>query len=403
MEELGAFVPGPAVRIEGSGHGPLSGLALTVKDVIDVAGATTGGGNPQWALTHSPAPAHAAAVQRLLDAGASVVGKSVCAELAFSLSGRNVHYGMPSNPAAPDRDPGGSTSGGASAVAGGAADLCIGTDTLGSIRVPASYCGLFGLRPTHGGIDATGAMPLAQEFDTVGLLARDATTLGEGGRVLVGASDGWHPRRVLVGDDAFAAVGPATTAALAAAVDAAIALLGEAVHQPLVPDDLGLDDCAAAFRDVQAHRAWHNYGTWIRSERPELGPDVADRFAYAASVGDDQAEAGRRVQRRVRDHLSRLLGDDAVALVPAAAGPAPLREASAEEVQVARVGAARVSCLASLAGLPAVVIPAAPGRALPVGLSIIGPAGTDPALLELLELPALRPSGPARQYPEPPE
>jgi len=385
VEELGAFVPGPPVWVEGSDDGPLAGLTLTVKDVVDVADAVTGGGNPRWAQTHSPAPAHAAAVRLLLDAGMSVVGKSVCGELAYTLSGRNAHFGTPVNAAAPDRDPGGSTSGGASAVAGRAADLCVGTDCLGSTRIPASYCGLFGFRPTHGGVDASGAMPLAQDFDTVGLLARDAATLMVAGQVLVGSSDSWRPGRVVIGDDAFAAVGPATTAALEDSVAAVVAGIGEAVRSRLTPEDLGLDDCAGAFRDVQGHQAWQNYGGWIRSERPEFGPDVAERFAYAATVGDEQAEAGRRVQGRVRDHLTRLLGDDAVVVVPAAAGPPPPRQATAAEVQEARVGAARVSCLASLAGLPAVVIPAASHDGLPVGLSLIGPAGTDAGLLGLLE------------------
>lgn len=187
-DPLGALVPGwePTADARG-GEGPLAGLRIVVKDVIDVAGAVTGAGNPDWAAGHEPAATSAASVAALTGAGATVAGKGQCAELAFSLSGDNVHFGMPANPAAPDRDPGGSTSGPASAVAGGLCELGLGTDTLGSIRVPASYCGVYGFRPTHGRISTDGVMPLAQSFDTVGLLAADPGHLLRAAEVLLRA------------------------------------------------------------------------------------------------------------------------------------------------------------------------------------------------------------------------
>ncbi len=193
-DPLGALVPGwqPSGDAENE-DGPLAGLSVVVKDVIDVAGAVTGGGNPDWADAHQPARQNAAAVTALTAAGASLVAKGQCAELAFSLSGDNIHFGMPSNPAAPDRDPGGSTSGPASAVAGGLCDVGLGTDTLGSIRVPASYCGAYGFRPTHGRIPTDGVMPLAQRFDTVGLLASEPDRLRSAAEVLLGETAGAPP------------------------------------------------------------------------------------------------------------------------------------------------------------------------------------------------------------------
>ena len=210
-DPLGALVPDwDPTGTTADGSGPLAGLSVVVKDVIDVAGSVTGGGNPDWAAAHDPAPEHAAAVATLLGAGASLSGKGQCAELAFSLSGDNVHFGMPRNPAAADRDPGGSTSGPASAAAGGICDLGLGTDTLGSVRVPASYCGLYGFRPTHGRIRVDGVMPLAQSFDTVGLLASDPVGLRRRAGVLLGdsADKARPPSRLLLSPVLFAVAEP---------------------------------------------------------------------------------------------------------------------------------------------------------------------------------------------------
>src|SRR5690606_37246293 len=166
--------------------GPLAGLRLAVKDLFDVAGMPTGAGNPRWLETHEAPDADAEAVARLRAAGASLVGKTITDELAWSLNGSNAHYGTPDNPAAPGRLPGGSSSGSASAVASGLADIGLGTDTGGSIRVPASYCGLFGLRPTHGRVPLEGAVPLAASFDTAGVFTRDAATLRKASETLLG-------------------------------------------------------------------------------------------------------------------------------------------------------------------------------------------------------------------------
>src|ERR1041385_898887 len=181
---LGAFMPGPLTRIEGKPGGPLSSLTLAVKDLYDIAGERTGAGNPDWMAKHPPAPRHAWAVQALLDAGAACVGRTITVELAFGMSGDNIHYGMPVNPAAPDRVPGGSSCGSASAVAGQLVDIALGSDTRGSARIPASYCGIYGLRPTHGRVSLAGVVPLSASFDTAGPFARDAATLERACRVL---------------------------------------------------------------------------------------------------------------------------------------------------------------------------------------------------------------------------
>ncbi len=193
-DHVGAFVPGPRAERAPLGVGRLSGLTFAVKDLFDLAGTTTSFGNPDWAATHAPAVATAPVVLALLQAGARLAGKTKTQELAYGLTGENIWHGTPTNPAAPARFPGGSSCGSAAAVAGGLVDFALGSDTGGSVRIPASYCGLFGIRPTHGAISLAGACPLAPSFDTPGWFTRSASLLTGVGEVLLAG-----PRHVAEG------------------------------------------------------------------------------------------------------------------------------------------------------------------------------------------------------------
>jgi amidase len=383
-DPVGAFVPGPRARIAGDAGGDLAGRTVTVKDVIDVAGAVTGAGNPTWAATHPPATAHAPAVARLLAAGASVVAKGVCAEFAYSLSGDNAHYGMPVNTAAPDRNPGGSTSGPAAAVAAGLSDLGIGTDTLGSIRIPASYCGLLGYRPTHGAISLEGVLPLATSFDTVGLLATDAAVLARAAEVLTGMSPSEESvRAVRLATDAR----PRVDAPVWASITAAATAVARALDCPLEPihvyDGPGeFDRAFRAFSDIQSTEVWRAYGRWIEDTRPDFGPGVGERFAHAATVTDAQRAAAERVRPVIVAPLLRALGDGALLALPTAGAPPP-RSAGPDELQAARDAAGGFSSLAGLARIPAVSLPAPLVDGAPVGLALLAPSGADALVLHV--------------------
>jgi amidase len=222
-----AFCRHTRVTLSGAPNGPLHGLTMAVKDVFDIAGHRTGNGNPVWLETHAPAERTASAVERLLAAGASMVGKTHTDEMAYSLNGENVHYGTPTNPNAPGRIPGGSSSGSAAAVAGGLVDFALGTDCGGSVRLPASYCGIYGIRTTHGLVLADGVVDLAASFDTVGWFARDPQMLRKVADVLLPAAPAFVPKRLLVAEDAFAFAGPEITAALAAVVERLKAALAD--------------------------------------------------------------------------------------------------------------------------------------------------------------------------------
>jgi amidase len=387
-DPLGALVPGGAAAVTrpgGAGRGPLSGARLVAKDVIDVAGTITGAGNPDWAAAQRPARKHAAAVAALLDAGAGLAGKGQCAELAYSLSGDNAHYGMPRNPAAPDRDPGGSTSGPASATAGGLCDLGIGTDTLGSIRIPASYCGVYGYRPTHGAISTAGVLPLAQRFDTVGLLAREPATLRRAAEVLLAgraAPGDDPPRRLLIATDALGAADSEPSETVRDAAEWLGHRLGATLEQVelISADEPDLAAAMDAFSVLQGAEVWRNFGTWVKTARPALGADVAARMERAATIAPADVAKAEPVAAAVALRIGRLGSDEAL-VIPTTGTVAPARDADADARQTARVAAGRLSCLASLAGAPAVSLPLASVGGLPVGVSLVASPGSDRALL----------------------
>jgi amidase len=373
-DPIGAFVGAPSVLASGAASGPLVGTTLAVKDVFDVAGTVTGAGNPDFAARHGAAAAHAAAVAALVAAGAAVVGRSVTDELAYSLSGTNVHHGTPRNVVAPGRVPGGSSAGSAAAVAAGLVDLGLGTDTGGSIRVPASYCGIIGWRPTHGRVDTTGVVPLARSFDTVGLLARDLDLLADAARVLAGPDDlsVGLPAGPPVGlGELMAAVAPPVRAAVVAATgDPPLAWLG--VDPP---------SAAEAFRALQGREAWTTHGAWISAARPRFGPGVAARFEAASRVTDDEVADAEVVRAAVRAAVVQATAGGRVLVAAAAPGPAPALDEPPDAKATGRASTLQLTALAGLAGAPVVVVPRASVDGLPLGVAVIGAPGADLGLL----------------------
>lgn len=379
--DSGAWVPGPRVRRSAEGAGPLSGTSFAVKDLFDVAGEVTGYGHPRWAATHAPAAGTAPIVRALLEAGAALEGKTKTVELAFGLTGQNVWYGTPRNPAAPDRFPGGSSCGSACAVADGEVAFALGSDTGGSVRIPASYCGLYGLRPTHGAISLAGARALAPSFDTPGWFTRDAALLARvGDALLPGGGDG-ALGPVLRLEDAWAAADPAVSDALAPALARVERLLGPALPVRLAPQ--GLPALYACFRALQAEEVWATLGDWVVAHAPRFGPGVAERFAYARAVPADEVAQARRVRRALQARLRPLLAGGAVLAYPTSPCPAPPLSASPAEQDGVRARTVAVTAIAGLCGLPEVALPATSVAGAPVGLSLVAAPGRDRALLGL--------------------
>jgi amidase len=330
----------------------------------------------------SPATASAPCVQRLLDAGARFVGKTHTAELAFSLDGRNSRLGTPRNPAAPGRVPGGSSSGSAAAVAAGLADTALGSDTGGSVRGPASMCGLVGLRPTHGRIDIAGTMPLAPSLDTVGWFTREIGLFSRVGAVLLG-DDRAGPalRRIVVADDAFAALmSSAEAEALVPAVGKAKAAAAEVGAATVAAE--GLDAWTPVFRTLQGYEAWQAHGAWITARQPALMPAVRDRFLAASRVTADEYKAAAAKRAAIRERVTGLVGDDGMILLPTLPTVAPSTDDTEAAFEAFRARALSILCIAGLAGLPQITLPLATVAGCPLGLSLIGPAGRDRALID---------------------
>ncbi|MCU1493202.1 MAG: amidase [Acidimicrobiaceae bacterium] len=402
-DELGAFVPGARTVVAGTPGGELAGLRFVAKDLFDVAGARTGAGSPEFLADAPVAARHAPAVAALLAGGADLVGKTVTDELAFSLFGTNAHYGMPHNTAAPGRVPGGSSSGSASAVAGGAADLALGTDTAGSVRVPASYCGIFGLRPTHGRISAESVVPLAPSLDTVGLLADDGRVLGAAWRVLRGASGSAAPAGSEVRSPTATLTDRFPTRNITTLVcpPELLALLDDDARDGFesAADELGrdlgwrvveraviapdeLERMREIFRSVQLAEAWKSHGAWIERRRPQLGPGVASRFAAAAQADPTAAEQLPSRRLEVQLLLAEALGDDKLLLQPAACGPAPWPALGGSAKDDLRLRTLTLTSLAGLAGAPVVSLPLAQVDAMPLGVALVGLAGEDDVVVE---------------------
>lgn len=374
-----AFCQHTHVALSGAADGPLRGLTMAVKDVFDIAGHRTGNGNPVWLKTHAPAARTASAVERLLAAGASMVGKTHTDEMAYSLNGENVHYGTPTNPKAPGRIPGGSSSGSAVAVAGGLVDFALGSDCGGSVRLPASFCGIYGIRTTHGLIPADGVVDLAASFDTVGWFARDPQTMRRVGEVLLPPAPDFAPKRLLIAGDAFAFAGEEIAAALAAAVERLKTAFAD--HRQVRVYSGEPTAWSGVFRILQGDEIRRRHGAWIDAHNPSFGPGIAERFRWTRSIDPAEVERMRPQREAVARHLDALLGDDALLCLPAAPGIAPKLATPAAELEMFRTRAFALLAIAGLARLPQISLPLATMAGCPLGLSLVAPRGRDRGLL----------------------
>ena len=363
----------------GTPGGPLAGVRVAVKDLFAVRGHRVGAGSPAYLADAPVEQDDAPAVAALLRAGADVVGIAQTDELAYSLAGMNAHYGTPPNPAAPGCTTGGSSSGPAAAVAAGQADVGLGTDTAGSIRVPASYCGLYGVRPTHGAVSTAGVVPLAQSFDTVGILTRDAAVLDAVAGVLFPESAA-SVGRLVVADDVLASVPSDMATAVADCVEPLAAKAGLPLHRET---SVLADEWRDAFLTVQAAEAWANNSAFVQHHPDALDPAVATRLRRAQQVTQAEEAAARRLLADATDQIAEKLAPDDALILPATSSTALPLDAAPADVDAARGATLRLTCLASLTGRPAVVIPLLMIAGRPAGVCLLGDRGSDRALVQL--------------------
>ena len=379
-DEIGAFVPGPRVRIEGRAGGPLSGLTFAAKDLFDVAGVPTGGGNHDWP-TGRPIPAkHSWAVQTLLDGGAALIGKTITDEVSLGILGENAFDGTPVNVNAPGRVPGGSSSGSAAAVAAGICDTALGTDTGGSVRVPSSFCGLYGIRPTHGRIDTTGMLPQAPTSDTTGWFARDAETFAKVSSVMLGeAIPHALPTCLVIATDTFGFADANVAAALHPMVMRLATLIGHSREDLMAPS--GLSVWARAQRTLQPVEAYNTFKGWLDERNPRFAFSVAKALVMGSMIPESERVWATLMRQEARGRMAHLLPEGTILCLPTTPFPAP---PTGQKLSVLDPLRDRITCLCAqggLAGHPQVSLPGATVDGLPVGLSIIGPRGSDASLV----------------------
>jgi len=377
-----AFMPYPHVDVPRAANGPLAGYTFAAKDLFDVAGYPTGGGNPHVLAMSGIKTSTAPTIQRLLDAGAELVGKAHTNEMAFSMSGKNAHYGTPRNGAAHDRIPGGSSSGSASAVSNGLCDFAMGSDTGGSVRTPASYCGLFGLRPSHGRVSLEKTQALCESMDTAGYFARDAKVFGLVGECLLGEDSAplAETPQLLISDELFAMLPAASMDALAPAFAQISACCGPL--EKLVGELPSLTHAYWAFRYIQGREAWQTQGEFIERNGLVLGPDVAARFAWSKAVTDEQYNDACALRERFANRWKELLGDK-VLVMPTVPDIAPLLSALDEEIEETRRISHHLLAISVLCRTPQLNLPLVKKDGVPLGISLMGPVGSDLSLVKL--------------------
>jgi amidase len=374
------FVPGTSIRVEGRASGPLEGLTFAAKDLFDVAGHPTGGGNPDWARQNPVPVRHAWAVQALLDAGATLIGKTVTDEVSLGILGENAFEGTPLNPAAPGHVPGGSSSGSASAVAQGICDTALGTDTGGSVRVPSSFCGLHGIRPTHGRLNLAGMLPQAPSSDTTGWFARDAATFARVSEVLLGEPMGEGlPTRLLIATDAFGFAEPAVADALRPILDRLKRLVPTAEDVVMAPQ--GLSVWGRAQRTLQPVEAWDTFRAWVERDNPRFAFSVAKGLVMGGMTAEADRGWAELMRREVRGRMRHLLPPGALLAMPTTPFPAPKAGLPLNVLTPLRDQILCLCALGGLAGHPQLNIPGATVEGRPVGLSILAARGADTLLV----------------------
>ncbi|KAL3750169.1 hypothetical protein ACJRO7_011190 [Eucalyptus globulus] len=410
--EYGAFVskfvlkpPSPSPSL------PLAGLTFAVKDILDIEGHVTGFGNPDWARTHAPASSTAPAVLNVLKAGATCVGKTVMDEMAYSIIGENKHYGTPRNPCAPDRVPGGSSSGSAVAVGAMLVDFSLGSDTGGSVRVPASYCGILGFRPSHNAVSTVGVIPMAQSLDTVGWFAREPSILKQVGRVLLELpeADPNRPSQIIIPTDCFQLLNIPSERLTQALVRSVEKLFGGAIIKHAVLGDYIRDSVpvlssflcqikedqvdsipslaalSSARRLLQRYEFKNHHEDWVSAVKPDLDPIISERVRQALKLTEENIDICWSVKKELHSALTSLLGDFGILAIPTVPGPPPKLQTDASSLDVSVEKAFNLLSIAGLSEFCQVSIPMGLHDNLPISISLLAKNGADGFLLDLVE------------------
>ncbi|KHG21461.1 Amidase 1 -like protein [Gossypium arboreum] len=385
---------------------PLQGLTFAIKDIFDVKGYVTGFGNPDWRRTHEPSDKMALVLTALLQNGAKCVGKTVMDELAFGITGENKHYGTPINPKVQSNIPGGSSSGSAVAVAAEFVDFALGTDTIGCIRIPASFCGILGFRPSHRAVSTIGLIPHSQSLDTIGWFARDPSVLHRVGHVLlkVKAVEPKRERRLVFADDLFQ-LSKVTKQKTIYVVSKAIEKLSDQPPQQInfsqyvasnVPSlkafgqnstnlqygISALKALSSVMVSLQSYEFKTNHEEWVKNVKPRLGPQISHRVLAAINTKYENVKVLYKVGTEMRAALQSLLKDDGILVIPTIVDPPPKLNSMKDYSTEFHDRACAVLSIASMSGGCQACVPLGNDAGCPVSVSFVSYHGADKFLLD---------------------
>jgi len=387
IESSNAFVE--ELLIKPYGKGTLDGLNFAVKDNIDLQGTKTSYGSIPWKNHHTEAVYNALCIEQLLCSGATCIGKTIADEFTYSLDGESHFFGTPVNPKAPDRVPGGSSSGSASAVACRLTDFSIGTDSGGSVRVPASLCGIWGMRPSLHRISEAGVLPFMPSVSTVGAFSNNIETLEKVMKVLLRSEDRepGNLRQIYLLEDAFALADPAVREA----VEKRTAFIHELEGITVTPvslsrilgEDSNLDTCNEALRILQTLEFANTIGGWIETYQPEKGPSFT--AAYQNVKNFDRADCLEALHacEKIHSRIRRFTREGDLFLFPTTPTIAP-RRGTLNNLKNVRNFYNRTMAVTSFSGIgrmPEISIPAATADGAPVGISLAAGVYQDEFLL----------------------
>lgn len=368
--------------LDATADGVLSELTFVFKDLFDVKGYVTGAGNPAWLASHQKAQQSASLIDCLLAHGASCVGRVQTDELAYSLNGQNIHYGTPLNPLAPDCLPGGSSSGSAVAVANGEADFSIGTDTGGSVRVPASYCGLFGLRPTLGKLNLDNVFQLAKSFDTAGIFSHDLSILFDVFSVLTKQKQHGQKATKLYLDSAL-------EKQLSEQRLSTLKLCCQQADIELLSCDLladtgqTLDRLSLLFRTIQGFEIIEEHEAWLTKHGDALDPSILQRVIWARTITSEQYSEAKAQQHTFKQQLLSQFNDmQGLWIIPTTPSGPPALTMAGEALAEYRSQLMGLTSIAGLAGFPQLHLPMPGLTEGPCGFSLMSIANNEADLFE---------------------
>lgn len=381
-DPLSSFVRDNHVALLGNNNGKLSEYVFSAKDVFRIKGSTWGNGHPDWLANSQPDDFTAPGVQELLDNGADLVGKTICDELCYSISGENWNYGHPINPHDVRRYAGGSSSGSCTSVAGGLVDFSIGSDCLGSVRIPASYNGIIGIRPTYNRIDTTGEAPYCDSMDVFGFVAKETKIFEDVAEVLLKEdTKEFNFKRLIIARDCFDVLDEDIKESL----DETVTFIKQNFDEitEINVADVDLSKWVKVFQIIQGFEVWESYGGFINKYKPRLSPGPKARLKEASEITMSAYRSAKEEMKKIEKQIEKLLSDDTVILLPTASSIAPLKSESLEVINHYRKQSSKLLCISPLSGTPQLTLPMSKQEGVPLGISLIGPKHSDRALIDL--------------------